>query len=49
VVSKTLVLGLQHNTRRDLEAVHVAGETPQIKVLGLVDRRERRLSGDSPG
>jgi Ribbon-Helix-Helix transcriptional regulator family len=36
VVSKTLVLGLQHNTRRDLEAVHVAGETPQIKVLGLV-------------
>jgi hypothetical protein len=36
VVSKTLVLGLQHYTRRDLEVVHVAGETPQIRVLGLV-------------
>lgn len=32
---KTLVLGLQHYTRRDLEAVQVAGETLQIHVLGL--------------
>src|SRR5213593_3563748 len=33
---KTLVLGLQHFTRRDLEAVRAAGETLQINVLGLV-------------
>jgi Arc/MetJ-type ribon-helix-helix transcriptional regulator len=36
VARKTLVLGLQHYTRRDLEAVRAAGETLQIKVLGLV-------------
>lgn len=35
VARKTLVLGLQHYTRRDLEAVRAAGETLQIKVLGL--------------
>ena len=35
VSRKTLVLGLQHYTRRDLEAVRGAGETLQIKVLGL--------------
>ena len=33
---KTLVLGLQHYTRRDLEEARAAGETLQIKVLGLV-------------
>jgi Arc/MetJ-type ribon-helix-helix transcriptional regulator len=36
VTRETMVLGLQHYTRRDLEAVHEAGETLQIKVLGLV-------------
>src|SRR5918911_4091818 len=36
VARKTLVLGLQHYTRRDLEAVRAAGETLQIRVLGLV-------------
>jgi Arc/MetJ-type ribon-helix-helix transcriptional regulator len=36
VVRKELVLGLQHYTRRDLEEVRAAGETLQIKVLGLV-------------
>jgi Arc/MetJ-type ribon-helix-helix transcriptional regulator len=36
VARKTLVLDLQHYTRRDLEAVRAAGETLQIKVLGLV-------------
>ncbi len=36
VARKTLILGLQHYTRRDLEAVRAAGETLQIKVLGLV-------------
>jgi ribbon-helix-helix protein len=36
VARKTLVLGLQHYTRRDLEEVRAAGETLQIKVLGLV-------------
>jgi Arc/MetJ-type ribon-helix-helix transcriptional regulator len=35
VARKTLVLGLQHYTRRDLEAVRAAGETLHIKVLGL--------------
>jgi Arc/MetJ-type ribon-helix-helix transcriptional regulator len=35
VARKTLVLGLQHYTRRDLEEVRAAGETLQIKVLGL--------------
>ena len=29
------MLGLQHYTRSDLEAVHTAGETLEIKVLGL--------------
>ena len=32
---KTLVLGAQYYTRRDLEAVRVAGEKLQINVLGL--------------
>jgi Arc/MetJ-type ribon-helix-helix transcriptional regulator len=36
VVRKELVLGLQHYTRRDLEAVRSAGETLDIRVLGLV-------------
>ncbi len=36
VARKTLVLGLQHYTRRDLEAVRAAGETLEIRVLGLV-------------
>ena len=35
VARKTLVLGLQHYTRRDLEAVRDAGEMLEIKVLGL--------------
>ena len=32
---KTLVLGLQHYTREDLEAVRARGERLQIQVLGL--------------
>src|SRR5213079_1468437 len=36
VVRKTLVLGLQHHTREELEAVRAAGEHLQINVLGLV-------------
>jgi len=35
VARKTLVLGLENYTRRDLEAVREAGETLEIKVLGL--------------
>jgi Arc/MetJ-type ribon-helix-helix transcriptional regulator len=35
VARKTLVLGLESYTRRDLEAVREAGETLEIKVLGL--------------
>ncbi|NJN95694.1 MAG: CopG family transcriptional regulator [Anaerolineales bacterium] len=35
VARKTLVLGLQHYSRRDLEAVQSAGEKLQIHVLGL--------------
>jgi Arc/MetJ-type ribon-helix-helix transcriptional regulator len=36
VARKMLVLGLQHYTRSDLEAVRTAGEKLQISVLGLV-------------
>jgi Arc/MetJ-type ribon-helix-helix transcriptional regulator len=35
VARKTLVLGLQNYTRRDLEEVREAGETLEIRVLGL--------------
>ena len=35
VARKELVLGLQHYARIDLEAVRAAGETLEIKVLGL--------------
>jgi hypothetical protein len=35
VIRKTLVLGIQHYTTEDLKAVKAAGQTLQIKVLGL--------------
>ena len=35
VARKTCVLGLQHYSRGDLEAVQAAGEMLQIQVLGL--------------
>jgi Arc/MetJ-type ribon-helix-helix transcriptional regulator len=35
VARKTLILGVQYYTRRDLEAVRAAGEKLQINVLGL--------------
>jgi Arc/MetJ-type ribon-helix-helix transcriptional regulator len=35
VSRKTLVLGIQHYTAADLQAVKAAGETLQIRVLGL--------------
>lgn len=35
VARKTLVLGLQHFSRQDLEAVQVAGQKLHIQVLGL--------------
>ena len=35
VARKKLVLGLEHYARRDLEAVREAGETLEIRVLGL--------------
>ena len=35
VVRKDLVLGLQHYSRRDLEALREAGESLEIRVLGL--------------
>ncbi|TCS36304.1 Arc/MetJ-type ribon-helix-helix transcriptional regulator [Paucimonas lemoignei] len=35
VARKSLVLGLQHYSRADLEAVHAAGEKLHIQVLGL--------------
>ncbi|RZI40011.1 CopG family transcriptional regulator [Herbaspirillum sp. HC18] len=35
VARKSLVLGLQHYTRADLEAVRNAGQKLQIQVLGL--------------
>jgi len=35
VARKTLVLGIQHYTAADLQAVEAAGEMLQIRVLGL--------------
>jgi Arc/MetJ-type ribon-helix-helix transcriptional regulator len=35
VARKTLTLGVQQYTRRDLEALRAAGETVQVNVLGL--------------
>lgn len=35
VARKTLVLGLQHFSRADLEARRAAGETLEVRVLGL--------------
>jgi Arc/MetJ-type ribon-helix-helix transcriptional regulator len=35
VARKTLVLGVQHYTRQDLEAVRASGQMLQISVLGL--------------
>jgi Arc/MetJ-type ribon-helix-helix transcriptional regulator len=35
VSRKTLVLGIQHYSRQALEALQAAGETLQIRVLGL--------------
>jgi Arc/MetJ-type ribon-helix-helix transcriptional regulator len=40
VARKTMVLGLQHFTREDLEAVRAAGERLHINVLGLVSLAE---------
>jgi Arc/MetJ-type ribon-helix-helix transcriptional regulator len=40
VARKTLVLGLQHYTRQDLEAVRASGEKLQINVLGLASIAE---------
>jgi Arc/MetJ-type ribon-helix-helix transcriptional regulator len=40
VARKTLVLGLQHYTRQDLEAMRAAGRQTQINVLGLASIAE---------
>jgi hypothetical protein len=40
VARKTLVLGLQHYTRHDLEEVQAAGQTLHIHVLGLASIAE---------
>ena len=40
VARKTLVLGVQHYTRRELEAVRAAGQKLQINVLGLASIAE---------
>ncbi len=40
VARKTLVLGVQYYTSRDLEAVRAAGEKLQINVLGLASIAE---------
>lgn len=40
VARKTLVLGVQHYTRQDLEAIRATGETLQINVLGLASIAE---------
>lgn len=40
VARKTFVLGLQHYSRRELEAVQAAGQRLQIQVLGLASIAE---------
>jgi Arc/MetJ-type ribon-helix-helix transcriptional regulator len=40
VARKMLVLGVQHYTRSDLEAMRAAGEKVQISVLGLASIAE---------
>jgi Arc/MetJ-type ribon-helix-helix transcriptional regulator len=40
VARKTMVLGVQHYTSRDLEAVRATGERLQINVLGLLSIAE---------
>src|SRR3954464_11373961 len=35
VIRKTLVLGIQHYSAQDLMSIKAAGQTLQIKVLGL--------------
>ena len=40
VARKTLLLGVQHYTRQDLEAVRSAGQTLQVNVLGLASIAE---------
>jgi Arc/MetJ-type ribon-helix-helix transcriptional regulator len=40
VARKTLVLGVQHYSRRDLEAVREAGQRLEIRVLGLASIAE---------
>ncbi|HZA80965.1 MAG TPA: CopG family transcriptional regulator [Actinomycetes bacterium] len=40
VARKTLVLGVQHYSRRDLESVRDAGRRLQIRVLGLASIAE---------
>lgn len=40
VARKTLVLGLQHYTRQDLEAIRAAGQRVRINVLGLASIAE---------
>ena len=36
VARKTLVLGIEHYSRRDLDAIRAAGQRLEIRVLGLV-------------
>jgi Arc/MetJ-type ribon-helix-helix transcriptional regulator len=40
VARRTLVLGVQHYARRDLEALRAAGQRLQINVLGLASIAE---------
>lgn len=40
VARKTLILGLQHYTRQDLEAIRAAGQRVQINMLGLASIAE---------
>jgi Arc/MetJ-type ribon-helix-helix transcriptional regulator len=40
VARKTLMLGVQHYTRQDLETVRSAGQTLQVNVLGLASIAE---------
>ena len=45
VARRTLVLGIQHFSRADLEQVRAAGETVRIRVLGLATIAESEVLG----
>ena len=49
VARRTITLGTQHYSRRDLEELRAAGHTVELRVLGLATHRRRRHAGARTG